>query len=90
MVVLDAHRWRLPHTCTRTCMRAACTRVRTVVLEMSNTGNKVPNTGNAHYLPVLEYRGYSATLTPTAAHGIKTVRFTVKCRPLVPLALRRR
>ena len=27
---------------------------------------------------------YSATLTPTAAHGIKTVRFTVKCRPLVP------
>ena len=33
---------------------------------------------------------HSATLTPTAAHGIKTVRFTVKCRPLVPLALRRR
>ena len=37
-----------------------------------------------------QMHAHSATLTPTAAHGIKTVRFTVKCRPLVPLALRRR
>ena len=39
----------------------------TVVLEMSNTGNKVPNTGNAHYLPVLEYRGYTAIKTAVGA-----------------------
>ena len=36
---------------------------------------------------------YSTTLSnlnTDGGHEIKTVRFTVKCRPLVPLALRRR
>ena len=41
--------------------------VHTVVLEMSNTGNKVPNTGNAHYLLEYRYNGYTAIQTAVGA-----------------------